>query len=162
MPPPSHRPAGPCGTTVSSTTRVDASRDRNWAVRHRPVSEPVGACLIEATGTALVTPLEVQEMSEFVFVYRMPTNYTVGDENAGRAWARWFGDIGSDLVDRGKPAVDPQLVGECGQGLRLGGFSVVHADDLAAAVELARRCPALAAGGGVEVATLVNPTGQLS
>ena len=38
----------------------------------------------------------------------------------------------------------------------LGGYSIVSADDLSAAVAIARSCPALSAGGGVEVGELTR------
>lgn len=43
----------------------------------------------------------------------------------------------------------------------VGGYSVVTADSLAAAAELAKGCPALAAGGRVEVRPLAGLASQL-
>jgi hypothetical protein len=47
-----------------------------------------------------------------------------------------------------------QPVGNCGTETGLGGYTLIAADDLEGAVALARSCPLLAEGGGVEVGEL--------
>jgi hypothetical protein len=70
--------------------------------------------------------------------------------------------MGDDLVDLGKPAVGATAVGNCGPGTALGGYSVVSAPDLDAALAMAKGCPQLSRDGGVEVAQLVDVPAALS
>jgi hypothetical protein len=95
-------------------------------------------------------------MAEFVFAYRMPENYQIGDTATREAWQAWFAGMGDDLLDVGKPAMAAETVGSCGNATRLGGFSIIRANSAKEALEIAGRCPGLATGGGVEVGTLVN------
>jgi hypothetical protein len=95
-------------------------------------------------------------MAEFVFAYRMPENYQIGDKATREAWQAWFAEMGDDLLDVGKPAMAAETVGSCGNATRLGGFSIIRANSSKEALEIAGRCPGLATGGGVEVGTLVN------
>jgi hypothetical protein len=93
-------------------------------------------------------------MSTFVFAYRMPHDFTPGrPENVG-AWNAWREDMGAAVADMGKPVLKSASLGECGPGTRLGGYSLITADDLDAALVLAKGCPALQQGGGVEVGVL--------
>jgi hypothetical protein len=70
-------------------------------------------------------------------------------------WMGWFGALGADLVDGGNP-FGPSMTlsgGDASHGgaSSLTGYSIISAPDLAAATEKAKGCPALAAGGAVEV-----------
>ena len=47
-------------------------------------------------------------------------------------------------------------LGNCGAGTRPGGYSLISAGDLEAAVALAKGCPALAEGAGVQVGQLTD------
>jgi hypothetical protein len=42
-------------------------------------------------------------------------------------------------------------LGHCGAGARPGAYSLISADDLEGAVTLAKGCPAMAEGAGVQV-----------
>ena len=46
------------------------------------------------------------------------------------------------------------MLGEAGQSTQHGGYAIVTADDLQAAVSMAERCPTITRGGGVEVGLL--------
>jgi len=61
-------------------------------------------------------------MAEFVFAYRMPKNYQIGDKATREAWQAWFAGMGDDLLDIGKPAKDAETVGRSGNATWLGGF----------------------------------------
>lgn len=71
------------------------------------------------------------------------------------AWTAWFAGMGAAALDPGNPvgasaAVAPDgTVGAASAGVS--GYSVITADSLDAAVEIARACPHLAANGHVEV-----------
>ena len=97
-------------------------------------------------------------MTQFAFVYRLPEHYVPGNEQSVIAWTAWFAGIGRDLLDLGKPVIRVESVGETTDGVRLAGFSVVQATDLDAAIAIARGCPAIGDGGGVEIGTLTEPS----
>jgi hypothetical protein len=97
-------------------------------------------------------------MSKFVFAYRPASNYAPGADSMA-AWNAWFQDLGANVVDVGNPVFTRTTLGNCAADTVLGGYSIVTADDLEAAVALAAGCPLLESGGGVEVGelTLLNP-----
>ena len=92
-------------------------------------------------------------MSTFLIANRAPKNYR-GSADAMAAWNAWFEKLGANLVDRGNPVFERRTLGNCGADTVLGGYTLVTADNLAAAVALAEGCPHLADGGGVEVGVL--------
>ncbi len=60
-------------------------------------------------------------------------------------------------MDVGHAVTDYASLGEVGgSGSRMVGYSVVSAEDLDAAVTLAKGCPALRVGGGVEVGPVME------
>jgi hypothetical protein len=95
-------------------------------------------------------------MATFLFSYRMPVNYRVGHPDAIANWAAFFEGMGDHVVDVGQPVSETAEVGNCGAGTRLGGYSLITADDLEAAVALAKACPALDEGAGVQVGQLAS------
>lgn len=97
-------------------------------------------------------------MANYVFAYRGGKG-VAADEAARNAqmarWSQWFGELGSAVVDGGAAmgaarTVGPGSVGD-GGSLALTGYSIVSAESLDAAVELARGCPVLEIGGTVDV-----------
>jgi hypothetical protein len=95
-------------------------------------------------------------MATFVFTYRMPPEFTPGKPETLLAWAAWFSDLGDRIIDHGLPTHGATTLGDCGVGSVPSGYSVVEVENLAAAVALAERCPALAEGGGVQVGAAVD------
>lgn len=93
-------------------------------------------------------------MRTFLFSYRMPKDDTPGQPRAMDAWNAWFDSMGAAVIDRGNPVFESSTLGDCRPDTTLGGYSVVSADDLDAAVALAKDCPALAHGAGVEIGVL--------
>jgi len=90
-------------------------------------------------------------MSLFLIVNRVPEHYT-GSADVAASWNAWFDQLGDSLVDRGNPVFERVSLGA--SGTVLGGYTLVAAETLDRAVELAKSCPALTGGGGVEVGTL--------
>jgi len=99
-------------------------------------------------------------MAKYVFSYRVPSDYASGAETAAE-WQTWFGGMGSALVDVGNAVTDYASLGEVGgSGSRMVGHSVVSAGDLDSALALAKDCPALRVGGGVEVGPVMEVAGS--
>ena len=99
-------------------------------------------------------------MAKYVFSYRVPSDYT---PNAGTPaeWQAWFGGMGPALVDVGHAVTDYSSLGEVGgSGSRMIGYSVVSAQDMDSALALAKDCPALRVGGGVEVGPVMEAAGS--
>jgi YCII-related domain len=94
-------------------------------------------------------------MSKFLFSYRTSQNYAPGPDSMAD-WNAWFRDLGSKVVDIGNPVFERSTLGNCEGDSLLGGYSIVTADDLEAAVALAETCPVLAHGGGIEVGELTR------
>jgi hypothetical protein len=72
------------------------------------------------------------------------------------AWMSWFGQLGEAIVDGGNPFGDSKTVSSDGSSKdggqsALSGYTIVDADSLSAAADLAKGCPVLASGGSVEV-----------
>jgi len=98
-------------------------------------------------------------MSNYLLAYRgaqgMPETDAERDALMA-AWGAWFGELGDAVVDMGNPFAgsatvsSDRTVGD-GAGSELGGYSVLQADSLAAATELAKGCPVLGRGGSVDV-----------
>jgi hypothetical protein len=92
-------------------------------------------------------------MSTYLIVHRAPADY-VGSAKAATAWDAWFEDLGANLVDRGNAVFKRSTLGTSETDKPLGGYTLVTADDLDAAVALSNGCPLLQEGGGVEVGEL--------
>jgi YCII-related domain len=93
-------------------------------------------------------------MPDFVFAYRNQVGYAPTPETRD-AWTAWFDGMGEQLADLGKPAVARATLGNCSTDhTELGGYSLIRADDLDAAMAIAKGCPHLERGGGIEVGQL--------
>jgi hypothetical protein len=72
------------------------------------------------------------------------------------AWTSWFGKLGDALVDGGNPVSKAKAISPDGSVMDATeaptGYSIIKADDLDSAVELAKGCPVLAGGAAVVVA----------
>ncbi len=98
-------------------------------------------------------------MANYVFVYSGGKGVAAdeAERDAQYAqWGQWFGELGSAIVDGGAATGTAKTVGPGGSvsdgGSRgLSGYSIVSADSLDAAVELAKGCPVLGIGGAVDV-----------
>ncbi|MDX6466799.1 MAG: hypothetical protein QOI27_1839 [Gaiellaceae bacterium] len=98
-------------------------------------------------------------MAHYVFAYSGGNGVSAdeAERNAQMAqWAQWFGELGSAVVDGGAAMGTAKTVGpggsvnDGGSG-GLTGYSIVSADSIDSAVELAKGCPVLEIGGAVDV-----------
>jgi hypothetical protein len=99
-------------------------------------------------------------MTKYVFSFRVPSDYA---PNAGTSaeWQAWFGGLGPALVDVGKAVTEYASLGEVGgSGSRFVAYSVVSAEDLDSALALAKDCPVMRVGGGVEVGPVMEAAGS--
>jgi hypothetical protein len=97
-------------------------------------------------------------MSTFVLTYKGGTRPETEAEQQAvmAAWGAWFGALGEAVAAPGNPFGGSLSVGEDGgvsEGAAsgLGGYSVLTADSLADAAELAKGCPLIGNGGTVDV-----------
>jgi hypothetical protein len=95
-------------------------------------------------------------MPTFVFAYRSPIGFEPSAETVG-AWYAWFDGMGDHLVELGKPVSEVAVLGNNDPArTQLGGYSIISADDLEAAVAIAKGCPQLDRDGGVEIGQLTD------
>jgi len=71
------------------------------------------------------------------------------------AWTGWFAELGDALVDGGNPISKAKAISPDGSVMDAtsapSGYSIIKADDLDSAVELAKGCPVLAGGAALVV-----------
>jgi len=97
-------------------------------------------------------------MAKYVFAYhggKAPESPEEGAQVMAR-WQAWFGTLGDAVIDGGAPVgasktVSKDGVADDGGANPLGGYSIVQADSIDAAVEMAKGCPIMD-HGTVEVA----------
>jgi hypothetical protein len=102
-------------------------------------------------------------MPKYIFAYHggaMPDTPEEG-QKAMAAWGAWMEGLGSALVDGGNPAgmsktVSAGGVADDGGSNPISGYSLVNADTIEAACDMAKGCPIIDGGGSVEVAEAVE------
>jgi YCII-related domain len=97
-------------------------------------------------------------MTNFVLAYTGGKSGDTPEEQQTimSAWTAWMQGLGDNLVDAGNPFAGSASIAADGSTSDSGrsglsGYSIVSADDLAAATVLAKDCPQLASGGAIEV-----------
>jgi hypothetical protein len=97
-------------------------------------------------------------MAKYLLAYKGGSTPQSEDERQAvmAAWTSWFGDLGAAVVDGGNPFSASTSVASDGSvsdggGAQLTGYSLLAADSLQAATQMAKGCPVLEAGGSVEV-----------
>lgn len=91
-------------------------------------------------------------MSNYVMAFRGQPGRRPS-EGEEREWGEWLGQISGSISDAGNRVGQVRSLpsGAPGNETVLSGYVVITADDLDAATELAKGCPGLKHGGGVEV-----------
>lgn len=99
-------------------------------------------------------------MANFVLVYTgggMPASDSERQQ-VMEAWGAWLGRLGDRIVDMGNPfGSEAKTISNGGSvhdgadGTRATGYSILKADSIKAAVELAKGCPVLESGAKVTV-----------
>ncbi len=102
-------------------------------------------------------------MSNYVFAYHggdKPESPEVGAKHMAK-WKAWSGSLGDAVVNPGTPlgkskTVSSSGVSDDGGSNPMSGFSIVKADSMDAALEMAKECPFLELGGTLEVAEVME------
>ncbi len=102
-------------------------------------------------------------MSKFLFVYHggsKPATPEEGEKVMAK-WMSWIGGHGATFVDGGNPVgmsktVTSSGVADNGGSNPASGYSIVQADSMDAAAEVAKGCPIHDSGGSVEVAEIME------
>lgn len=99
-------------------------------------------------------------MANFVLLYTGGSEPSSEAEGAAlmQAWAAWYGQLGSAIVDGGNPftpvaksIASDGTVSDAPVGTPAAGYTVISAESLDEAVEKAKGCPHLQSGGQVSV-----------
>jgi hypothetical protein len=96
-------------------------------------------------------------MANFLYAYRGGGMAATDAEREASmaAWGAWFGKLGPAIVEPGNPLGASTSISASGGGgqadSKLTGFTVVKADSLDAAGELAKGCPVFDEGGSIDV-----------
>lgn len=99
-------------------------------------------------------------MAKFIFVYHggsMPETEEEGQKVMAE-WMAWFETMGAAVADMGAPlgqsstVQGDRSVSDDGGTNPASGYSLIQADNIEAAIALAKGCPILNADGSVEVA----------
>ena len=98
-------------------------------------------------------------MANYLLVYHgggMPEG-EAEQQQVMQAWTGWFENLGAAVVDGGNPVGAVTTIASDGSTSEGGanpatGYSIIQADSLPAATDLAKDCPVLTSGGSVEVA----------
>jgi hypothetical protein len=103
-----------------------------------------------------------QEMPNYLLAYHgsaVPKR-NIDQSELARSWNKWMDELGDVLEGSNNPMIVTRTVNpdgsvrDGGGANPVAGLSFIKADDIDAAVELAKTCPHLAAGGSIEVAEL--------
>ena len=103
-------------------------------------------------------------MSQFIFAYhggKRPETPEEGEKVMAQ-WNAWFGTMGDDLIVPGAPlgmskTVDDSSITDDGGANPLSGYSVVAAESIEVACEMAKGCPMVQDhSGSVEVAEILE------
>lgn len=101
-------------------------------------------------------------MPDYIIAYhggKEPEGPEAGAQHMAK-WKSWLSDLGDAVVDRGTPLGKSKIVSSSGVSDgsaedNLSGFSIVTADSMDAAVEIAQACPFLEMGT-LEVAEIMK------
>ncbi len=103
-------------------------------------------------------------MPQYLFAYH--GGHTPESEEEGKKvmaeWMAWFGGMGDAVVQPGAPlgmskTVSGSGVADGGGANPISGYTVVSADNIDAATDMAKGCPMVIAGNGsVEVAEVIE------
>jgi hypothetical protein len=96
-------------------------------------------------------------MPKYVLTYHQPKGYVPrADADVMTAWQSYFEGLADHVIDPGQPVFERTSVGDVGAATQLGGYSIIEANHLEDAAALAKACPSVHYGGGVQVGELAD------
>ncbi len=102
-------------------------------------------------------------MPKFVFAYHGGNQFKTREEGAVHMakWKAWSAGLGDAVVDPGMPfsgskTVSADGVADDGGANPLSGITIVQAETMEEAVEMAKPCPHIDIGGTIEVAQAMD------
>ena len=102
-------------------------------------------------------------MSNYIIAYHGGSKPASPEEGASQMekWKQWIADLGDAAINPGQPLTNTRIVSsegvsDDGGTNPMSGYSIVAADSMEAALEIARACPFLETGGTLEVAELMS------
>jgi hypothetical protein len=96
-------------------------------------------------------------MPKYVLTYHQPKGYVPrADADVMTAWQSYFEGLADHAIDPGQPVFERTSVGGVGADTQLGGYSIIEATDLEDAAALAKACPSMQSGGGVQAGELAD------
>jgi hypothetical protein len=102
-------------------------------------------------------------MAKYILAYHGGVGFETKEEGMAHMakWNAWVDGMGGAALDRGMPVgasstVSSDGVTEGGGANPLSGISVILADSLDAALDMAKACPHLDIGGTIEVAKVME------
>lgn len=102
-------------------------------------------------------------MPNYIIAYhggKKPESPEQGAEHMAK-WKSWIAGLGEAAVNPGTPLSDTRIVSSSGVSddggsNPMSGYSIVKADSMDTALEMARACPFLDTGGTLEVAQMMQ------
>lgn len=103
-------------------------------------------------------------MANYIMVYRGGSQPATPEEGAAHKarWGVWLSDLGDAIVNPGTPMMGNKVVTQAGVSDDLGphplsGYTIVEADSMEEALEMAKTCPFIEMdGASLEVAQLIQ------
>ncbi len=103
-------------------------------------------------------------MPKFVLAYHGQPKIESKEDGAEHmtAWRAWMESLGDAVIDPGLPVGQSKTihsdgsVTDDGGANPLSGFTIVEAKDMEAAINMAKPCPHLSAGGTMEIAPAMD------
>jgi hypothetical protein len=106
---------------------------------------------------------EEKNMPNFIIAYHGGRQPESPEEGASQMqkWKNWVAGLGDAAVNPGQPLKNTRIVSsdgisDDGGTNPMSGYSIVSAQNMQDALEIAKACPFLDTGGTLEVAELVN------
>jgi len=102
-------------------------------------------------------------MQKFLFAYHGGKRFETKEEGMAhmKNWKTWMAGLGDAVIDRGVPVGQSKTVGsdgvtDDGGPNPLSGITIVQAETIEGALDMAMACPHVAIGGTIEVAPIMN------
>jgi len=105
-------------------------------------------------------------MSQYIIVYlggEQPANPEEGKQQMVK-YREWLSALGDSAISPANPFKDTRTVNSdgtvtTGSTTSMSGYTIIEADSIEAALEIARACPFLDVGGTLEVSELIQMPG---